>query len=471
MRRHILTLGLTFAMMAGYAQTASDYIVKTKGVETPAVATAVAAETPEAKQSASQPVDFVSKNFKFFSLCEWQEGMRFMVLPEKYDLIVKTFTDAETKKEVSSLPLRYHIMAYKGHGKSDEVHDCINFYDETNGKNYYYEIPSGTFEDYCYAKTGVPTLAYLRDVDIAREKLIGKTLVTRTTTYRVDTDAESDGFKEVRVPTGKEVKVVKVGVGTRNFPVKIIVEDAGGNQFYQNVALSKTNSGMRDEEFSTFDNARNAFYGSFNLQDDFMEVSSNPADYVGKTIHTKFVTGMITKGDGRERTVRVPKMTTFTIDNITQQRDTKYVTLSLTEVESRRAYFKDVTFAYNEGATDETAKKDDFFGYIFAMGEGAQRETSQAARAAIRAGRVIAGMTEDEVQLAVGEPDDRQTDHNGLYRWIYDRSKGKVLVVHFGRNGLVQKYTTDTKKNTTTTKGKTSKNPSWMNRQGTPLMD
>ena len=230
MRRHILTLGLTFALMAGYAQTASDYIVKTKGVETPAVATAVAAETPEAKQSASQPVDFVSKNFKFFSLCEWQEGMRFMVLPEKYDLIVKTFTDAETKKEVSSLPLRYHIMAYKGHGKSDEVHDCINFYDETNGKNYYYEIPSGTFEDYCYAKTGVPTLAYLRDVDIAREKLIGKTLVTRTTTYRVDTDAESDGFKEVRVPTGKEVKVVKVGVGTRNFPVKIIVEDAGGNR-------------------------------------------------------------------------------------------------------------------------------------------------------------------------------------------------------------------------------------------------
>jgi hypothetical protein len=228
---------------------------------------------------------------------------------------------------------------------------------------------------------------------------------------------------------------------------------------------------MRDDEFSTFDNARYAFYGSFNLQDDVMAVSSNPADYIGKTLHTKFVTGMITKGDGRERTVNVPKMTTFTVDNLTPQRGTKYVTLSLTEVESRRAYFKNVTFEYNEDATDETAKKDEFFGYIFAMGQGAERETSQAARAAIRAGRVIAGMTEDEVQLAVGEPDNRQTDPNGLYRWIYDRSKGKVLVVHFGRNGLVQKYTTDTKKNTTTTKGKTSKNPSWMNRQGTPLMD
>ena len=454
MRRHILTLGLTFAMMAGYAQTANDYIVKTKGVETPVVTPAATADAPEV-QSASQPVDFVGKNFKYYSLCEWKEGFRFMVLPEKYDLIVKTFTDAATKKEVSSLPLRYHIMVYKGHGKSDEVHECINFYDETNGKNYYYEIPSGTFEDYCYAKTGVPTLAYLGDVDTARDKLIGKTLVTRTTTYRVDTDAESDGYREVHVSTGQEVKVVKVGVGTRSFPVKIIVEDAAGNQFYQNVALSKTNSGMRDDEFSTFDNARYAFYGSFNLQDDVMAVSSNPADYIGKTLHTKFVTGMITKGDGRERTIRVPKLMAFRIDRIIPKKESDYCTLLLRETDSGREYTKDVTFKSQEDVTGELgANKEDFFGYVFAMGEGKARQTSQAARAAIRQGRVILNMDEEEVEMAMGEADNVISSGNGRTDWIYRRSKGKLLIVQFGANGRVIGYKTGAGN---TTKGSTAK--------------
>ena len=62
---------------------------------------------------------------------------------------------------------------------------------------YYYEIPNGTFDDYCYGKMGVPTLAYLGDVDIAREKLMGKTLFTKTKHYCIDTEYDGDGFQEV----------------------------------------------------------------------------------------------------------------------------------------------------------------------------------------------------------------------------------------------------------------------------------
>lgn len=456
MKRFILTLGLSLAFVVGHAQTATDYIVKTKGVKKTATAEKAAYSTQEA-QAQDEPTDFVGKNFKFYSLCDWREGMRFMVIPDKYDMIVKTFCEAESGKEVSSMSLRHSIMVYKGHTVSNDGHAHINFLCENNNKKYYYEVLSGTFEDYCYGKLGVPTLAYLGDVDIAREKLIGKKLVTKSTSYYVDTDYDGDGCQEVKVPMNQEVTVTSVGVGTRSFPVKIIVEDAKGNEFFQNVAISKINSGMRDDEF-VLDNLKHAFYGSFSVLDDIMKVSDDYYDYVGKIVHTKYITGMLTKGDGRERTVRVPKMTTFSIDHITPIPDTQHATLTLTEMESRRQFFKEVLFA---NVADENSlsdeMRDQLFGYLFAMGEGVAKETSQAARAAIRAGRVIAGMTEDEVQLAVGEPDRMASDESGRYEWIYTRSKGKLLIVQFGRNGIVQGYRTAQSGQTTHKKKATKK--------------
>ena len=232
MRRLFFMVTMAFAVLLASAQTADDYIVKTKGVKKPEVATAQQLET-EAEagegQKAEEPQDFIGKNFKYYSLCDWREGMRFMVMPEKYDLVVKTFADAATGKEVSSMSLRHKIMIYKGHSESSDGHHRVNFYCPDNDKDYYYEIPSGTFDDYCYNKLGVPTLAYLGDVDIAREKLMGKTVYTKTQYYRVDTEYDGDGFQDVTVDKDMEVKVVAVGVGTRSYPVKIIVEDRNGN--------------------------------------------------------------------------------------------------------------------------------------------------------------------------------------------------------------------------------------------------
>ena len=469
MKRMILSLGLIFAFAVGNAQTVDDYIVKTKGVKKTTTVAAPTATTAEPEKQAAEPTDFVGKNFKYYSLCDWNPGMKFMVMPEKYDLIVKTFCD-ESGKEVSSMSLRHQIMIYQGNTVGPEGHARINFKCQGDGKTYYYEVPNGSFDDYCYSKTGVPTLAYLGDVDIAREKLIGKKLITKSPVYYVDTDYDSDGSQAVKVNLNQEVTVRSVGVGTRSFPVKIIVEDAKGNEFFQNVAISRTNSGMRDDEFVN-DNVRHAFYGSFSVFDDLMAISGDINDYVGKIVHTKYVTGMITKGDGRERTVRVPKMTTFSVDMITPQPDSEYVTLSLTEVESRRQYFKNVIFNVT-GPIDETnSKRDDYFAYTFAMGEGISRQTSQAARAAIRAGRVIAGMTEDEVQLAVGEPDRINNEGTGRYEWIYNRSKGKILIVQFGRNRIVTAYKTAQEKQAPKKLTKDSVRASWQDRPGTPLTE
>ena len=455
MKRAILTMGLAMLMMTVSAQV-NTYIVKTRSAQQKAVAAQQEASSEfESQGNENAPTDFISQNFKFYSLCDWKEGMKFMVMPEKYDLIVRTFSDAATGKEVSSMSLRHKIMIYRGHTVSADGHSRMHFLCQDENKMYYFEIPNGSFDDYCYGKLGVPTLAYLGDVDIAKEKLIGKKLYTKGTIYRVDTEYDGDGYREVKMPKDMEVTVTQVGVGSRSFPVKIIVEDEDGNEFYQTFALSKTNSGMRDDEF-IMDSLKHTFYGSFELQDAIMAVNKDYSTYIGKILHTVQPSKMITKGDGKDRTVTVPKMTTFRVDQAQRQSGTPFITLALTEMESRRPYFRDVLFTHPDELPGRDLKIEDYFGYIFAMGEGAERETTQEARAAIRQGRVIVGMSDEEVILAMGEePNERVQRGDGKYDWIYYRSKGKSLFVHFGRNGRVESYNTGAT-TTTTNKGKTA---------------
>ena len=474
--KRVILLALSAMMLTTVSAQENSYIVKTRSAKKTAVQTTTAEGVAAAPEEEETAKDFISQNFKFYSLCDWEEGMKFMVMPEKYDLIVKTFCDAGTGKEVSSMSLRHKIMIYKGRNESADGHSRMNFYCQDNNKMYYFEIPSGSFDDYCYGKLGVPTLAYLGDVDIAKEKLMNKKMYTKGTIYRIDTEYDGDGYREIKIPKDKEVTVTAVGVGSRSFPVKIIVEDADGNEFYQTLALSKTNSGMRDDEF-IMDSLKHTFYGSFELQDVIMAVNKNYASYIGKVIHNQHATKMMTKGDGKDRSVTVPKMTSFRVDNAQAQLGSPLIMLTLTETESRRAYFKEISFLAPEETPDRNITMEDYFGYVFAMGEGIARETTQAARAAIQQGRVIIGMSEDEVTLAMGEePNQIVQGSNGKYDWIYYRSKGKSLFVHFGRDGRVESYntglTSSTKKKSTGTAKRGSAKAAkqnWKNGKGTPL--
>ena len=426
----ILLAGMAFVMTTAQAQD-NDYIVKTKNVKKTAVAAAVTADDVVAEEA--EPKDFMGKNFRFYSMCDWKDGMRFMVVPEKYDLLVNTFRDANTNKEVSSGRLRHYIMVYKGHEDMSNGRVHINFYCETDKKSYYYELPNGTFDDYCYGKMGVPTLAYLGDVDKARELLMDQTLITRTQFFRIDTEYDGDGFQEVKYPKNKLVTVKAIGVGTRAFPVKIIVEDENGEQFYQNVAMSKTNSGMRDDEFDV-DNAKFLFEGSFEFTGAEMEVAKDYKSYLNQTVYTKYATAMSSKGAGKTRDVKVPRLTGFIIDEINRDKNHEgYYTLTLREVETRRIFYKEISF--NE---DNRGPREDYFGYLFGMGEGAGRNTTLETRTAIREGRVIPGMTMEEVELAVGEASSKITTSDGVTEWMYPRSNS-VLVVQFNEDGIVKK--------------------------------
>ena len=448
-----------------------SYIVKTKNVK-PEVTKTEARAKSEAKEEAEEAKDFMGKNFRFYSMCDWKPGMRFMVMPEKYDMLVNTFCDANTNKEVSSSRLRHKIMVYKGHQEMANGRVHINFTCQDDHKNYYYELPNGTFDDYCFGKLGVPTLAYLDDVDKARELLMGKELLTRTEFFREDTEYDGDGFREVRYPKNKVVTVKEIGVGTRAFPVKIIVEDEQGNQFYQNVTMSKTNCGMRDDEFIV-DNEKFLFQGSFDFSDAEMMVSNDIKSYLNQTIHTKVATGMSSKGAGKVRDVKVPKYTGFIVDEITPVKDTRYYTLTLRETETRRVYYKDVAFKEEDvEGNDMATVREYYFGYLFGMGEGALRNTSLETRTAIREGRVIPGMSEDEVMMAVGEPYQKMVNSEGVEEWYYTRSNGVLLVVQMKKGKVVKAGGRKVKTNAGKKKSsKSSRNTraggTWEN--GTPL--
>lgn len=445
----------------------NPYIVKTRGAKKSAM-TQMADELAEAQQEAEDAKDFIGQNFRFYSLCDWKEGMKFMVMPEKYDLVVKTFTDAATGKEVSSMPLKYKIMVYKGHHESSDGHSRIDFECQDNGRKYYYEIPSGSFEDYCYQKTGVPTLAYLGDVDIAREKLMGRTLYTKTQYYRIDTEYDGEGYQDVMVDKDMEVTVTAVGVGSRNYPVKIIVEDKDGNEFFQNVAISKTNSGMRDDEF-IMDEAKYLFGNSFELVDDIMAINSyNYRVYIGKVIHTKYPTKML--NEVSKKIQNIPRLAEYQIEAITPHKVDEKATVKLKNTTLGTYFFTDVVLDQQNADNQE-----EYFGYIFAPGPGKKVQTTEGSRAMIRAGHVGVGFSEDEVQMAAGEPDRIIHGENGTYTWEYNRSNNKILVVHFTGSGEVDKTTTkDGPKTNATAKRRTStkkSSSSWKSRNGTPIKD
>jgi hypothetical protein len=297
-------------------------------------------------------------------------------------------------------------------------------------------LPFGAFEDYCYGKTGVPTLAYLEDVDKARELLLGQTLITRQPVFYIDTQYEGDGVEEVTIPENTEVRVTQIGVGTRKYPVKIIVEDVRtGREFFQNVVMSRTNSGMRDEELEM--DKKVLFLNSFEVVTDVEQVSSDYQKYIGRTIYSKYAIVMLSKGDGKLRNVKVPRLTEFIIDDIVPTGRGGMVLMTLTESESRRVYQKEVSFV-NESMLDDN---ENYFGYLFGLGEGKLRNSSRETRAMIRQGRVGGGMTEEEVELAMGEPDSKTVNADGLQEWIYKRTK-KLFIVQFDNQGKVAKLRT-----------------------------
>lgn len=425
MKKIMLIVG--FVLVAVVAKSQDSYIVKTNNVKlTEKTATTTNDAAAEQEQKKEQE-DFVGKNFKYRSLCNWVEGMKFMVMPEKYDMIVNTFRDAVTRKEVSSSRLRHKIMIYRNHTSELDGSERINFFCPDENKSYYYEVPSGTFDDYCYGKMGVPTLAYLGDVDLAREKLMNAVLYTNATLYRIDVGENGDSYEEVIVPKNRRVKVKAIGVGTRSFPVKIIVEDEKGRQFYQNVAISRTNSGLRDDEF-IMDNVKFTFDGSFRLTDATLLETEAYAKYIGREVYTRYATKMV---NAKGETVNILRLSSFKITDIVAQSNTNYVKVTVQSLRTGEVFDKQVTFVNENVAGDIDGQREDYYGYLFIEGRPNFKGVSDANRELIHQGRIRKGFTMNEVRMALGEPTHTASSSSGQVDWIYNADGQAKRIVHF----------------------------------------
>ena len=192
---------------------------------------------------------------------------------------------------------------------------------------------------------------------------------------------------------------------------------------------------MRDDEFIV-DNVKFTFYGSFALATEEAKVSGDYAQYMNKTVYTKYATNMTSTGGNDNRSVKIAKLTTFRIDAMSPVPNSNYVTLALTEVETGRTYAKKVTFTNESVIGDIDGQKEDYFDYLFGVGDAPLKGSSKANQNMIRQGRVVAGMTEEEVKMAVGDPDKVVDTTEGRYQWIYANTTPQ-LIVTFGKSGTV----------------------------------
>ena len=429
MKRIIICLAWILGSMPVFAQ--NDYIIKTKGAKK-VVNTSASSATAgsEEAEEVEEEEDFIAANFKYLALCDWTPGMRFMVIPDKIDYIVNTFCDAATDKEVSNGVLRNRIMQYLGHSTNSIGRSNINFKCLDDGKDYYYQVPSGSFEDYCYNKMGVPTLAYLGDIDVAREKLKGLTIATNLSTYYVDTELNGNGIEAIEVPQGTEVKIVNVGVGTRQFPVKLIVADKNGKEFFQNLAISRINCGMRDDEFEG-ENQKHLIRKAFILPDDKALAAGIYAPYIGKKIYTKYNT-LMKLADGAE--ISVDRLTTFIIRSMVALPNTSRACVTLYNIEEGTILTKEVQMENTSITGDIDGQHEDYFKYLFGDGDFWEgKKVTQPRRQLIRQGKVEKGFTQEEVLMSKGKPQRRYKANGGQTHWVYNNG----LVIRFNRQGIM----------------------------------
>ena len=404
----------------------SDYFVVTSNVkETPrqAVVTNAQGDGTSAEEVAEKRrKDFISRNFRYISMCDWTPGMRFMVRPTQKDLVVKTFADATTGNMVSTRSLNDSILVYEGHANPNgSMHEQIIFSLESNpAKKYYFEVPTSSFDDYCYSKHGVPSLAYLGDVDMAIDSLVGKQVRVLERYLYQDTEVSSGSFKSVDIGDAKRGTVMtisKVGVGTKDFPVKIVVKEPDrngleGQEYFQLVAISRTNCSLRDEDFEKSDNAPHAFQNSFQLLADRMAVAPELRPWVGKTVFTAYDTDML---DDKERHQKIGKLSTFVITDMFRMGESDIVSLTLKGKTSGKTYTKQVSVT-----NTKVTGKEEVLNELFLEGDPNNMAGVRATNMSlIQQGKVKIGFTEAEVRMALGEPSDITRVVGGTYQWVY----------------------------------------------------
>ena len=146
----------------------SDYIVTTPSTQ----------EIPVGEEE-----QFIKNNFPLQPLCKWTPGMKFMFVPSTRNMFLPTLSSYDTEKGIDNSLLKHKILTFTGtEEKAQNISTGTNystrFVFECEGEKYYYDIKNMRLDEICEKapRAGINGLVYLKDVDTAKELLVGKTV-------------------------------------------------------------------------------------------------------------------------------------------------------------------------------------------------------------------------------------------------------------------------------------------------------
>ena len=220
-------------------------------------------EKTEKKLTAEEK--FVSDNFPFIHISDWQPGMEFMVEPDYLEVNNRLDLKPRKTSSYSDQPLQkdyewktFELISIKNSSnKSYFTFQC-------GEEKFIHEAPANLddlrgFSTYSYIKEFV----YLKDIDKAKELLLGKQLYLLTERWRKE-NGESGVFDYFQkfVP----VTIVKIGLGQNEGPVKMIFKTEDEKEYFLNVRFSGTNTFIYEKVFGidftdafTFENPRDSY--------------------------------------------------------------------------------------------------------------------------------------------------------------------------------------------------------------------
>lgn len=399
--------------------------------------------TPSTQEiSVSEEEQFIKSNFPLQSLCKWTPGMKFMFAPSSRDMFLPTLSNYDTDKGVDNSLLKHKILTFTGtEEKAQNISNSTNystrFIFECEGEKYYYDIKNMRLDEICEKapRACVNGLVYLKDVDTAKNLLIGKTIYIQSESVRVDDANNYSGYRDVAIPINMEATITAVGVGNQTYPAKIIFKDAQGHSYYLEVALSRTNSGM---DLNDFQGEKRMKYFSnvisfTNKSSDNIEGLKNK--YLGRTVYPKKALPakrvVSLEGKQTESRVHLPRYTVLNIKDINLASSGSLGVLSL-EDKAGVLYELEADLKYDVIVRNENYIED-LFGF-----EDIQKKypgITEKRWQIISRGDLEAGMNTDECRLSVGDPVEIELKKDNRFEtWFYN---GKTLEFE---NGTLRRY-------------------------------
>lgn len=403
------TFFITFILCSCYiirSTAQNDYIVTTSPVQ---------------EVSLNEEDQFIRNSFPLQILCKWTPGMKFMFVPSGRQFFLPILCNYDEEKEIDNNLLKYKILTFTGtEEKTQEISRGIiystRFIFECEGKKYYHEMKDRRLDEICEKnpRACINGLVYLKDVDLAKELLVGRKVYIQAGYARIDDANNYAGYQEINIPANTEAIITAVGVGNQAYPVKIVFTDSQDKSFYLEVALSRTNSGMDMSDFQAEKRMKyfsNAISFASKKNNDTKSLKDK---YINATVYPRNLIAVQKQSNSSQ--VRIPRYTTLLIKDV-RLTDKGSLANLLLEDKDGELYETEVDLKYNI-----IVKNNNFIEDIFAFGDMRKRYPgiSEARWDLIANGKVENGMNTEECRLSLGNPIEIRVKNDTRFEtWLY----------------------------------------------------